>query len=93
MTDLIMPRRKFLTGLMGLVAAPAVVKAVNIMPVKSFVKPQLYTFPHRVWVAPSSGVNLAQIRELLMPGLRKMVDDMYEDRSDQWAGIFRSAEQ
>ena len=34
MTDLIMPRRKFLTGLIGLVAAPAVVKAVNIMPVK-----------------------------------------------------------
>ena len=34
MTELIMPRRKFLTGLMGLVAAPAVVKAANIMPVK-----------------------------------------------------------
>jgi hypothetical protein len=29
-----MPRRKFLTGLFGLVAAPAVVKAANIMPVK-----------------------------------------------------------
>ena len=34
MTELLMPRRKFLTGLMGLVAAPAVVKAANIMPVK-----------------------------------------------------------
>ena len=34
MTDLIMPRRKFITGLFGLVAAPAVVKAANIMPVK-----------------------------------------------------------
>lgn len=35
MTDLILPRRKFLTGLMGLVAAPAVVKASSLMPVKA----------------------------------------------------------
>ena len=35
MTNLILPRRKFLTGLMGLVAAPAVVKASSLMPVKS----------------------------------------------------------
>jgi hypothetical protein len=34
MTDLILPRRKFLTGLFGLVAAPAVVKASSLMPVK-----------------------------------------------------------
>lgn len=34
MTDLILPRRKFLTGLMGLVAAPAVAKATSLMPVK-----------------------------------------------------------
>ena len=34
MTELIMPRRQFLKGLIGLVAAPAVVKAANIMPVK-----------------------------------------------------------
>jgi hypothetical protein len=33
-TALILPRRKFLTGLMGLVAAPAVVKAASLMPVK-----------------------------------------------------------
>lgn len=34
MTDLVMPRRKFLTGLFSLVAAPAVVKAANLMPIK-----------------------------------------------------------
>jgi hypothetical protein len=34
MTELLMPRRKFLSGLFGLIAAPAVVKAANIMPVK-----------------------------------------------------------
>jgi hypothetical protein len=34
MTDLLMPRRKFLTGLLGLIAAPAIVKAGNLMPIK-----------------------------------------------------------
>ena len=34
MTELIMPRRQFLKGMLGLVAAPAVVTAANIMPVK-----------------------------------------------------------
>jgi hypothetical protein len=38
MTNLILPRRKFLTGLFGLVAAPAVVKASSLMPVKSVVE-------------------------------------------------------
>ena len=33
---IIQSRRKFITGLMGLVAAPAVVTASNLMPVKSF---------------------------------------------------------
>jgi hypothetical protein len=77
MTDIIMPRRKFLTGLLGLVAAPAVVKASSLMSVKSFVEPQLYTFPNRVWVAPSSGVHLSQIREMLLPGLRKLEEQLY----------------
>ena len=90
MTDLILPRRKFLTGLMGLVAAPAVVKATSLMPVKSFVEPQLYTFPNKVWVPRSSGVNLAQIREILMPGAQQMFDDLYGKRSDQWENVFAS---
>ena len=34
MTELIMPRRAFLSGMASLFAAPAVVKASNIMPVK-----------------------------------------------------------
>lgn len=37
MTDLIMPRRKFLTGLFSLaVASPAIVLAASLMPVKMF---------------------------------------------------------
>lgn len=35
MTDLILPRRKFLTGLASLIAAPAIVRASSLMPVKS----------------------------------------------------------
>lgn len=34
MTELIIPRRAFLSGMASLFAAPAVVKAANIMPVK-----------------------------------------------------------
>ena len=34
MTELIMPRRAFLSGMASLFAAPAIVKAANIMPVK-----------------------------------------------------------
>jgi hypothetical protein len=91
MTDIILPRRKFLTGLLGLVAAPAVVKATSLMPVK------LVDFGDGVAlksmahpVRTGGGIRLSELREILMPGLQKMVDDMYEDRSEQWANIFRS---
>ncbi len=36
MPNLIMPRRRFLAGLVGLVAAPMVVRAAALMPVKAF---------------------------------------------------------
>jgi hypothetical protein len=94
MTDLIMPRRKFLTGLMGLVAAPAVVKAINIMPVKVLeyedwrhtIGLPLQSMAHPV--RTGGGVNLAQIREMLMPGLQKMVDDMYAEHPGRWKSVF-----
>jgi hypothetical protein len=85
MTDLLMPRRKFLTGLFGLVAAPAVVKAASLMPVRYI--PQhlheldgvgLTTLAHP-YPRLGSGINLAQIREMLMPGLQQMVDGMYTE--------------
>jgi len=85
MTELLMPRRKFLTGLLGLVAAPAVVKATSLMPVKSFVEVELRPPP-----AGFRRLTLAEYRRIFEPGLQKLFDDMYEDRSEQWAGIFRS---
>jgi hypothetical protein len=36
MTKLTLPRRKFLTGLVGLIAAPAIVRATSLMPVKAY---------------------------------------------------------
>jgi len=35
MSQLILPRRKFLAGLVGLIAAPAIVRAASLMPVKA----------------------------------------------------------
>ena len=95
MTDLLMPRRKFLTGLFGIVAAPAVVKAANIMPVR-VIEPQwfvndgigLVSMAHPV--RKGGALNLSQLREILMPGLEKMVDDMYTEHPGQWKSIFVS---
>ena len=96
MTDLLMPRRKFLTGLFGLIAAPAVVKAANIMPVKYI--PQhlheldgvgLTTLAHP-YPKLGSGIHLSELREILRPGAQQMFDDLYDKRSDQWENVFAS---
>ena len=95
MTDLIIPRRKFLTGLFGLIAAPAVVKAANIMPVK-VIEPQwfandgtgLVSMAHPV--RKSGIIRLSELRELLRPGAQKMFDDLYEANSAQWENVFAS---
>jgi hypothetical protein len=94
-TDLIMPRRKFLTGLFGLVAAPAVVKAANIMPVK-VIQPKWYLadgLPLQSMAHPvrkSSIMSLNELREILKPGAQKMFDDLYEANSAQWENVFES---
>jgi hypothetical protein len=94
-TDLIMPRRKFLTGLFGLVAAPAVVKAANIMPVK-VIEPKWYLadgLPLQTMAHPvraGSAIRLSELREILRPGAQKMFDDLYEERSAQWENVFES---
>ena len=95
MTDLIMPRRKFLTGLFGLVAAPAIVKAANIMPVK-VIEPKWFLhdgLPLQSMAHPirkSSIMSLSELREILRPGAQKMFDDLYEANSAQWENVFIS---
>lgn len=95
MTDFLMPRRKFLTGLFGLVAAPAVVKAANIMPVKVIESkwylaesPSLQSMANPI--IKGSGINLSELRELLLPGAQQMVDDMYTEHHGKWKSIFLS---
>ena len=95
MTGLILPRRKFLTGLFGLVAAPAVVKAANIMPVK-VIEPKWYLsdgLPLQTMAHPvrtSSVMSLSELREILRPGIEQMIDEMYEENPGQWKSIFES---
>jgi len=93
-TELLMPRRKFLSGLFGLIAAPAVVKAANIMPVKYL--PQriheldgvgLVTIEHP-YPRLGSGIRLSELREMLLPGLQRVVDDMYAEHPGQWKSVF-----
>ena len=96
MTDLLMPRRKFLTGLFGLVAAPAIVKAANIMPVK-VIEPKWFANDGLAFqsmahpVRKGSGISLSELREMLAPGLQQVVDDMYAEHPGQWKSIFISS--
>ena len=93
MTDLLMPRRKFLTGLFGLIVAPAIVKAANIMPVK-VIEPKwflndglsLQSMAHPV--RTGGIICLSELRELLKPGIQEMFDRMYEANSAQWESVF-----
>ena len=95
MTDLLMPRRKFLTGLFGLVAAPAVVKAANIMPVK-VIEPKWFLYeglPLQSMAHPvrtGGSIRLSELREILAPGLNSLFDDLYDERSVQWENVFAS---
>jgi hypothetical protein len=92
MANLIMPRRKFLTGLLGLVAAPAVVKASSLMPVR-VIEPKWFLndgLPLQSMAHPvrTGGIRLSELRELLRPGLEKMIDEMYAEHPGQWKSIF-----
>jgi len=95
LTKLLMPRRKFLSGLFGLVAAPAIVKAANIMPVK-MIEPKWFLndgLPLQTMIHPvrtGGGIRLSELREIFRPGAQKMFDEMYEANSAQWENVFES---
>jgi hypothetical protein len=72
MTELIMPRRQFLKGLIGLVAAPAVVKAANIMPVK--VMPPELVVERYAFREVALGYSIT----------RKEVDDVLWNTQNDW---------
>ena len=93
MTDLLMPRRKFLTGLFGLIAAPAIVKAANIMPVRVIELPPPPVGFRRLTIddyRKGGIIRLSELREILAPGLNSLFDDLYDERSLQWENVFAS---
>lgn len=72
-------RRGLITGLVSLVAAPAVVRASSLMPVKLVDFTPTYSFglpplkEEGASVLYDQHVNLAAIRSILLPGLNQSV--------------------
>lgn len=81
-------RRGFLKGLLWVAAAPAIVQAAHIMPVR---QPLILPEPVDVWFCKTCGCRhggccLTKIRELLLPGLATL-HGRYEAIPPQWAEI------
>jgi hypothetical protein len=74
------PRRSFLKGALALLAAPLVPKVAG---------PQTFLVSgFDAYGAPvTETIRLAQMREILMPGIRQFVSD-YEVQPAQWDRIF-----
>lgn len=60
-------RRKFISGLISIIAAPAVIRTIDLMPTK-IIAPTVEEV-----VAVRSGADLKSIREILLPGLRDVL--------------------
>lgn len=79
-------RRGFLGALF---AAPFVVRNSSVlMPVKEIIQPTAT----KIIISPNAGVNLAQIRELLMPGLRKALGETQYYENGPMARLIASYE-
>lgn len=74
--DIVQPtRRGFINGIVSLIAAPAVIRTIDLMPAK-IIAPTVEEV-----VAVRSGVDLGAMRDLLMPGLKRLVDSQYKEMS------------
>lgn len=91
MTDIVIPRRKFLTGLIGIVAAPAVVRASSLMPVKGFISDgiALTAIPHPI---SRPIMDIKAFYKIVSPGLRSAYDSLYEVDSTRWELVFQGGE-
>lgn len=74
-------RRSLITGLISFVAAPAIVRAASLMPVRAFEEPVLIRL----------GLSLTTIRELLLPGLIHL-NGAFKDVPPQWDELFSREE-
>lgn len=70
-TSVILHRRTFLTGLASIIAAPAIVRASSLMPVKSFYRWQEFELgPMSVLVTPWQYAELSRLtRQAFLPKL------------------------
>ena len=92
MTIIAPSRRGFLAGMLAFAAAPAIVRASSLMPVRSEISPGavtqealLYKPPTVIYVPPG---QFERIRALLMPGLQEIFC-MYDDLPAAWESAFR----
>jgi len=86
---MILDRRKFLTAMLSAaVTAPAIVKASSLMKVKLIDIEAMEFLPYPLGGHPhGSGIDLAAIRELLLPGLRAL-EGQYRMVGPQWTEVF-----
>lgn len=70
---MITTRRSLITGLFGLVAAPAIVRATSIMPVKAWHEDVLFKCTERH--LPMRVLGLAQLKQEGMPAAFDQWDD------------------
>jgi len=92
---MIASRRQFLRGLATALSAPVIVKAASLMPVK--VMPEVLRAGYLPWSFPLPPIKTegapfipydgTAMRDLLMPGLRKITGD-YQSISSQWEKVF-----
>ena len=89
---IIQSRRKFITGLIGLVAAPAVVKASSLMPIKP-INP-IIDRSNYLGLAPIKiegkvlSLTMENFRAIVEPGFKDLFDKSYEQY--KWETVFRS---
>jgi hypothetical protein len=83
--SLIQPtRRGFLRGMATLIAAPAIVRASSIMPVR--VLDEEWS-PSQIIRFRTGPISMTQMRELLLPGLRE-ISMRYTGVQNRWPGVF-----
>ena len=76
-----LPRRSFITGLVSLLAAPAIVRASSLMPVKAL------PFDNINIRFEAGTYNLREVQNLLLPGLEE-IRSQYELLPAVWERLF-----
>lgn len=81
-------RRAFLSGFAAIIAAPAIVRASSLMPIKPlearFINVQVglgYAFTRKA-------ISQQHMRDLLMPGLNNLMLKSYDTIPSQWHMVF-----